>query len=168
MSCHRRPLLRSSRGFAALWPLTVFHQFTSIRLLSDIRPMFVRFLSNIRRTFVRLSSILRYCHIESCCPVVLRHVVLLFYHTMSCHLVVLSFYHLAILPLCRSIILLDLRATSVHHHSFHLTHRIFQPYIVLEFCTWGFILLQNFGAWDNTMSLDDKSITAHPKLRYQL
>ncbi len=29
-------------------------------------------------------------------------------------------------------------------------------------------MLQIFGAWDNTMSLDDENTTAHPKLRYQL
>jgi hypothetical protein len=37
---------------------------------------------------------------------------------------------------------------------------------MLKFGSQGFILLQNFGAWDNTMSSDDKDITAHPKPRY--
>ncbi len=44
----------------------------------------------------------------------------------------------------------------------------FKPYIVLEFCNWGIILVQKFGAWDNTMSSDDESTTTHPELRYQL
>ncbi len=43
----------------------------------------------------------------------------------------------------------------------------FRPYIVLELCNWV-ILVQNFGAWENTMSSDDESTTTHLEPRYQL
>jgi len=46
--------------------------------------------------------------------------------------------------------------------------RRFKPYIVLEFCNWGIILVQNFRVWDNTMSSDDESTTTHLEPRYQL
>jgi hypothetical protein len=37
---------------------------------------------------------------------------------------------------------------------------------MLRFCNLYSVLLQNFRAWNNTMSLNDDSITAQPKPRY--
>jgi hypothetical protein len=73
-----------------------------------------------------------------------------------------AFCHLVsyVLPSCHFV-----RHPFVTIHS-HWCIIFFKPYVVLELCNYFSILLQSFGAWDNTMSLDDESTTVQPKPRY--
>jgi hypothetical protein len=61
---------------------------------------------------------------------------------------------------------------SIHRHPFIIHPRqrtvFFKLYVVLELCSWCSVLLQNFEAWDNTMSLNDESTTTQPQPKYQL
>ncbi len=89
------------------------------------------------------------CCLDVLCDTVLQSCVL---HIVVVHLVVLCLVAYLV-AFCRTTVLQLGR---------------FKPYIVLEFCNWGIILVQNFGAWDNTMSSDDESSITHPEPRYQL
>jgi hypothetical protein len=64
-------------------------------------------------------------------------------------------------------------APSVHQRPFITVQPrqraiFFKPYVVLQLCSQCFVLLQKFGARDNTMSSNDESIIVQLEPRYQL
>ncbi len=134
----RSPLLLSSWAFCS----TVVSVAPFVALPPfDFCPMFIKLSSTFRPTFVQLPSTF---HPSDARPTFIR---------------LLSGF---IRP---SLYVHWLSSIAVHPH-----WRIvfFKPYVVSELCSYCFVLLQNFGAWDHTMSSDDENTTTQLEPRYQL
>ncbi len=144
---------------------------TSVRLLSDVRPRTSVHRTSIHRSYVMCPIVL--CPTPwrptSCamCLVVLRPTILC--HAPCCPTsCALPSYVLFCHPAFSSNICLTfVRSLCVTGHSQQRTI-FFKLYFVLEFCNKSYVLSQNFGAWDNTMSSDDESTTTQPEPRYLL